>query len=75
MGPREIQEARAQVESPRERKRKETSRQYRIQRDGRPVGSLKEWDSGKVVLEVVLADPRDRAALVAALRERFCIAD
>lgn len=70
-GRKEIQEARAQVESPRERKRKETSRQYKIQRDGKPIGLLKEWDSGKVSLEVAIADPRERATLVAELREKF----
>ncbi len=74
-GRKEIQEARALIDSPRERKRKETSRQYRIQRDGAQIGSLKEWDSGKVTLEVVLADAKDRTALVAALRERFGLAD
>jgi ParB family chromosome partitioning protein len=72
---REIIEARAQLDSPKERKRKETSRQYKIQREGQHIGSLKEWDSGKVALEVVLADPKDRAALVTELRERFSLAD
>jgi ParB family chromosome partitioning protein len=70
-GRKEIQEARAQIESPRERKRKETSRQYKIQREGQQIGSLKEWDSGKVALEVVIADTKDRAALVTELKERF----
>jgi ParB family chromosome partitioning protein len=72
-GRKEIQEARALVEEPRERKRKETSRQYKILREGALIGSLKEWDSGKVTFEVVLADPRDRAGLVAELRLKFGI--
>ena len=74
-GRKEIQEARSLVEVPRERKRKETSRQYKIQSNGSPIGSLKEWDSGKVSLEVLLADPKDRAALVAELRARFGLSE
>lgn len=74
-GRKEIQEARTLIESPRERKRKETSRQYKIKRDGAPIGSLKEWDSGKVTLEVVVADPKDRAALLSDLRSRFGLDD
>lgn len=70
-GRKEIQDARALVEVPRERKRKETSRQYKIQRDKVQIGSLKEWDSGKVSFEVLLTDAKDRATLVAELRERF----
>jgi ParB family chromosome partitioning protein len=74
-GRKEIQEARAQVETPRERKRKETSRQYKIKRDGKPIGLLKEWDSGKVLFEVAVEDPKERAALVAELREKFGISE
>jgi ParB family chromosome partitioning protein len=70
-GRKEIQEARGKVENFSERKRKETSRQYKIQSDGIQIGLLKEWDSGKVAFEVLLADPKDRAALVAELRARF----
>jgi ParB family chromosome partitioning protein len=74
-GRKEIQEARAQVESPKERKRKETSRQYRIVHEGQHIGSLKEWDSGRVALEVLLADPKERVALVSELRERFRLSE
>lgn len=70
-GRKEIQDARAKIESPRERKRKETSRQYKIQHEGLQIGSLKEWDSGKVTFEVMLTDAKDRATLIAELRERF----
>lgn len=74
-GRKEIQEARAKVQSPRERKRKEISRQYKIQRNGQLIGHLKEWDSGKVSFEIVLADTNDREALVAELRSRFDLAE
>lgn len=68
---REVSAIRAKLETGDKRKRKETSRQYKIQHAGQQIGSLKEWDSGKVALEVVLADPKERAALVAELRTRF----
>lgn len=71
VGRKDIQEARANIESPKERKPKETSRQYRIQREGRLIGQLKDWDSGKVTLEVLLDDPRERSGLVEELRARF----
>ena len=72
---REVSAIRSKLESGELRKRKETSRQYKIQRTGQQIGSLKEWDSGKVALEVVLADPKERAALVAELRNRFGLVD
>lgn len=68
---REVSAIRAKLESGDKRKRKETSRQYKIQHSGQQIGSLKEWDSGKVALEVMLADPKERATLVAELRARF----
>ena len=74
-GRKEIQEARAQLETPKARKRKETSRQYKIQQEGVPIGLLKEWDSGKVILEVTLADPKDRNSLISELRARFGLND
>ena len=68
---RQVAGIRAGLESGSQRKPKENSRQYKIHASGSQIGSLKEWDSGKVQLEVVLADPKDRAALVAELRARF----
>lgn len=68
---REVAAIRAKLEFGDTRKRKETSRQYKIQRSGQQIGSLKEWDSGKVTLEVVMTDPKERMALVAELQTRF----
>lgn len=73
IGRKEIQEARAKEESPTQRKRKETSRQYKMLLGGEAIGSLKEWDSGKVSFEVQLTDPTSRAALVEELKARFGI--
>lgn len=53
------------------RKPKELPRAYKIARAGAAIGALKEWDSGKVVLEVSLADPKERAHLLATLKEHF----
>ena len=72
---RQVSAIRAKLEAGDKRKRKETSRQYKIQRTGQQIGSLKEWDSGKVALEVVLVDPKERAALVSELRSRFGLSD
>lgn len=68
---RQVGAIRAKLDTGEKRKRKETSRQYKIQSSGQLIGSLKEWDSGKVALEVNLSDPKERAALVSELRNRF----
>lgn len=54
-----------------ERKRKETSRQHKIFRDGRELGAIKDWDSGRVMLDVKVDDPQEREQLVTMLREKF----
>ena len=72
---REVGSIRAKLEAGDKRKRKETSRQYKIQMFGQQIGSLKEWDSGKVSLEVVMTNPKERATLVAELRTRFRLVD
>ena len=72
---RQVAAIRAKLETGDQRKRKETSRQYKIRQGGQLIGSLKEWDSGKVLLEVVLPDTQDRTALVAALRQQFLAPD
>jgi ParB family chromosome partitioning protein len=72
---RQVAAIRSKLEEGRLRKRKETSRQYKIRKDGTQIGSLKEWDSGKVTLEIVLLEPKDRTTLVMELRERFGLVD
>lgn len=70
-GRKEVQEARAKLEDPRERKRKETSRAYKIQRDGAEIGAVKVWDSGRVLLDVVLPDSAERDKVLADLKQQF----
>jgi ParB family transcriptional regulator, chromosome partitioning protein len=74
MTSREIIDLRLRHEAPApSRKQKEISRQHKIVSDGAVIGTIKDWDSGKVVLEVTLADPADRAKLLDTLKDRFGI--
>lgn len=56
---------------PTTRKTKEISRQHKILVEGELVGHIKDWDSGKVVLEVTINEPAKRQQLVEELRHRF----
>lgn len=71
---KDIEQARAALTQPRDRKTKENSRQYRIERDGAQIGAIKDWDNGKIVLEVTLNDHKEREALLTELRARFGLA-
>lgn len=70
---REIARERAKLEAKSTRRPKEISRQYKIRAQGQVVGAIREWDSGRVSLEVVLADSAEREALVESLRGRFAL--
>lgn len=75
-GRKEVAELRAMLESPaKERKPKENSRQYKIQIEGAEAGSIKEWDSGRLALDVVIKDPAERSAILHELKKRFHIND
>jgi len=71
---RDLQLIREKIESKPERKSKEVSRQFKIRQDAAQIGFIKEWDSGKVALEVTLTDPKEREALVEELKRRFALA-
>ncbi|AZG17297.1 ParB/RepB/Spo0J family partition protein [Cupriavidus pauculus] len=69
---RDVEEARARYENKPARKQKETSRQHKLlSADGKPLGVLKDWDSGKVTFEITLLDPVRRQALVEELKAKF----
>jgi len=69
---REVEAIRKQAQEGKARKVKEISRQYKIRTDaGELLGTIKEWDSGRVMLDVQLADRSAREALVEALKARF----
>ncbi|SDV46087.1 ParB/RepB/Spo0J family partition protein [Chitinasiproducens palmae] len=52
--------------------KKQLSRQYRLRDEGgQDLGTLKEWDSGRVVLDIRFDDTSKREALVDELRRRL----
>ena len=73
VGRADITEARLKLQNSKDRKRKETSRQYTITFEGKKAGVLKEWDSNKVSLEVLLTSPEQRLELVSMLKSKFKI--
>jgi ParB family chromosome partitioning protein len=75
IGRLEISEARKAIEAPKHRKLRNTARSdLKITaEEGEQIGKLKEWDDGRVLLEVTLADPRERNALMDELKTRFKI--
>lgn len=72
---RTLEALRAKLETAKPRKKKEVSRQYRIKSGKTQIGFIKEWDSGRVALDINLADPKDREALVEELKRRFQIGE
>lgn len=70
---RELETYRKKTEQAGNRKPTEVSRQYKIRSDSAQIGVIKDWDSGKVLLEVTLTDPRERLELVELLKGRFSL--
>ncbi len=70
---RQVESLRAKIEAAPTRKPKEVSRQYKVRSGEAQIGFIKEWDSGKVALEVRVIDPKEREALVEELKRRFGI--
>jgi ParB family chromosome partitioning protein len=68
---RKLESIRSKLEEGKSRKRRELSRHHKLVADGQQIGTLKEWDSGKVVLEINLLDPAARESLVTDLKHRF----
>lgn len=72
---RALEAIRVKLEQAKPRKKKEVSRQYRIKTGKAQIGTIKEWDSGRVALDVLIADPKERELLVDELKRRFQIGD
>jgi ParB family chromosome partitioning protein len=72
---RALESLRSKLEDAKPRKKKEVSRQYRIRAGKTQIGFIKEWDSGRVALDINLVDPKEREALVEELKRRFQIGD
>lgn len=72
---RTIQEMREQLAAPSERKKKQNSRQNFKLMDltGKSIGTIKEWDDGRIALEIVVPDPSARERIFGDLKKQFGI--
>ena len=70
MSTRELAALLERLDKP-ERKKKETSRQHKIMVAGKELGAIKDWDSGRVTLDVTYDNPAERTKLVESLRNQF----
>lgn len=71
-----LQASRLAIESGVTRKPKETSRQYKIPlKNGVSNGIIKEWESGRVLLDIKFSDSTQRAELVRFLRDRLSVSE
>lgn len=68
---RDVEVLRKKAERAPTRKPKETSRQYKIQSDKEQIGVLKEWDTGKVMLEVKFNSQEDKNTFLEEMKKRF----
>ena len=68
---REVVKERQRLANSATRRTREVSRQYKLRDGAELVGTIREWDSGRVSLEITLLDAAKRAALVELLRTRF----
>jgi ParB family transcriptional regulator, chromosome partitioning protein len=54
------------------KKTRNTSRKYTItSSDGSEIGFIKEWDSGRVSIEIKISDSKDRIAVINEFKSRF----
>jgi len=72
---RDVDELRKTLTTGKPRKTKEVSRQYKIKAvTGMPVaGVIKDWDSGRVLLDIKITDPKKREKVVEELKQQFGI--
>jgi ParB family chromosome partitioning protein len=52
-----------------------TTRQYKIKRAGVVVGVIKDWDNGRVTLDMTFSDAEKRASYVATLKQQLELDD
>jgi len=72
---RAVETLRKQMSKNLPRKPRELSRQYKIKRNGQDIGFIKDWDSGKIAIQINGLDANERAEFVNELRKRFRIAE
>lgn len=65
----DISREREKFQQQKTRKVTETSRKYRLEFGGSEVGDLREWDSGRVLMDLKIADPEARRAVMKAITD------
>ena len=70
---RDVEAVRKNLSNKLPKRRREISRQYRIKFEGQQIGYVKEWDSGRVQLDIKLSDKTLQSSLVDDLKQRFNI--
>lgn len=55
--------------------KRNTSRQYKIRRGNTVVGTIKEWDNGRVTFDMTFDDATKREAYVSNLKQQFDLED
>ena len=70
---RDVEKYRKQLGKNTPRKQREFSRQYKIKRNGQDIGFIKDWDSGKLTIEIIGLDSSERNELVNELSNKFKI--
>lgn len=69
---RDVEDMRKALGQVKPRKSKDISRQYKIQNSvGGARGFIKDWDTGRVMLDLHIPDQRVREALIGELRAKF----
>jgi ParB family chromosome partitioning protein len=70
---RDVEDLRKRLTAKKPRKAKEISRQYKIKNgiDSGITGVIKDWDSGRVMLDLRIPDAKKREEVVEELKLRF----
>lgn len=71
MSSRSLEKLRSKLSTGVERKQKELARAYKIKRADKEIGVIKEWDSGKITVELHIDDLEERGALIQELKNRY----
>lgn len=67
----EVKSIREKASKPKERKQKETSRQYKIASNNHQLGVIKEWDNGKISMDITVDDPVKKAQILESIKKLF----
>jgi ParB family transcriptional regulator, chromosome partitioning protein len=65
---RDVETIRKKLQAGAQRKRKEVSRQHKIYLQGQQVGVIKDWDTGRILVDLRIQDPEKQQEIVDSLR-------